>query len=137
MDENFFAGEWPLLSQAVRSHAAVMGRLLSAEAGDLLAAQTERFCGQSPPADAAGLVTLTIDQAAFAGRASIIAHADAMARMHPGVAAAVLGVAREACEPDFPATAEEAATQSLALAHASERISLLCYEDAIRRLTSG
>jgi hypothetical protein len=78
-----------------------------------------------------------VEQAAFASRASLVAHADAMARMYPSAAGEVLAVAREACEPDFPATPEEAASQSLAVTHAGERISMICHEDAVRRLAAG
>lgn len=133
MDANFIAGQWPLICQGVRSHAAVMGRLLLPETAELLAGQTERFCGQAAPATADELAAHMIDQAAFALRASLVAHADALARLHPGAAGELLAVVREACEPDFPASAEEAMSQSLALTHAAERLSLICRDHVIGR----
>ena len=56
-----------------------------------------------------------------------------MARLHPAVAGELLAVARAVCEVDFPATREEAMSQSLAVTHAAERISMICCDAAAGR----
>src|SRR5437899_5478858 len=94
---NIVAISWETICQSARSEARARLRSFRPVAADLMAAEIQRFCEQSPPSSHDELSVRNTEAIALSSRISSIAHADSMARQHPAVAAEIFHAVRKLC----------------------------------------
>lgn len=134
MDPLQIASLWTTMSQSAWAHAQTMARHQhSSSAAEMIRAETRKFTDQRLPETEEELAERQSQQLALGSRIGLIAHADAMARSHPDVAADLLEETARYCDSPLPRTTEEVMRslhEGLAL---GSTISRLCHGAAIRR----
>ena len=99
------------------------------DAAALIYREAQKFCDQEPPETQKELSRRQQQSMYLTSRISSIAHADSMARIHPGVAAEILRETKAFCErlglDDKPFKEAMALTST---------ISSLCHSDFMQRL---
>lgn len=134
MTEVVRASVWSSMCQQTQRHALLMAARRSAEAQDLIASVTRKFCDLPAPATEEEMWARHRQEAACSALIAAIAHADSMIRSHPVVAQRVFKETRHTCQRELPTT--DAAQESLhtELVALSAKIASTCHEDTMNMM---
>lgn len=127
-DNKRIQADWQLTCNSARSHAASIAASCRREAAALINRQAAEFCDRAPPATDTDLLRRRRQATYLTSRISTIAHADLMARNHPGVDDEILAETKAFLGrldlDDSPFS------ESMAL---TSKISALCHSDLMAR----
>jgi hypothetical protein len=126
---------WTLLCTSAQSHATMTASQCSAEVGEVIVAETRKFCQQPPPISKEELAVRYMQSGALTSiKVANMTYADSTARSHPAVARLILDAARDLCQRQLPMNRQELAIGNLQSgALISIRIANLTYADTTAR----
>jgi hypothetical protein len=129
MDQVTVASQWALMTDLAQSFVFSTARGCPGSAAGMMTAEGQKFLGQRAPAKADELPGCLTQHMAVTAKISAIAHAYAMARMHPNVAEEIYAETKKFCDHDLPCTTEGLAELQKQVQAVTTAILRICRED--------
>ena len=130
MERTLIAGNWSMMCRSAEAHAAAMARMCLPQFAELIHREVPRFTNLATPQTQEEMRPRNQLSIALSSKIGSIAHASAMAKLHPEVAADIHRLTDEFCQ-QIPLDGE-VAMHSITL---SSAISTACHSATMRRMT--